>query len=54
MTNYNWSGTYNPDEHNVEARAVVDPTDTRDLSDEQKNRVGQGLLRRSAAGAASL
>lgn len=41
MTNYNWSGTYNPDEHNVEARAVVDPTDTRDIPDEQKNRVGR-------------
>lgn len=53
MTNYNWSGAYNPDEHNVEARAVVDPTDTRDIPDEQKT-VWAGLLRRSAAGAASL
>lgn len=41
LTNYNWSGDYNPDDHNVEARAVVDPTDTRDIPDEQKNRVGR-------------
>ncbi len=41
MTNYNWSGTYEPDDHNVEARAVVDPTDIRDIPDEQKNLVGR-------------
>lgn len=41
MTNYNWSGTYNPDEHNVEARAAVDPTDNRDIPDNEKNRVGR-------------